>query len=66
MRAATRRTNRPGSGIAVPGRRLRPGMNYRPDIVDQEMAGQVAVRLRKIFEAMAADPTSLCKDVTTG
>jgi hypothetical protein len=49
--------------IAIPGRRLRLRLNYRPDIVDEEMAGRVAMRLQKIFEAVAADPASPCKDV---
>lgn len=41
---------------ALPGRRLRLELGYRPDALDEERVRQVADRLRRAFEAFTATP----------
>ncbi|MFF7730906.1 amino acid adenylation domain-containing protein [Streptomyces sp. NPDC008001] len=49
-------THYPLTLVVFPGRSLRFSLGYRPDLFTADAAGTIAARLRRLLEAVAADP----------
>ncbi len=50
--------------IVMPGTRLRLRLSYRPDLFSADAAGQIAARLVRVLEQVAADPGLRVHQVT--